>query len=143
MRIEPAKRADWPDIRRIYIAGIRTGHATFQTIDDVPDGEGNGVCGTLNESGWAGTQSAWATSSFSAVALDSASLAGQPVRIDIRYGTDAAANGSGFRFDQLTLTDLLDEVADAQSDVCSGPIFSDGFESGNTSLWSSTVGAAP
>ena len=39
MRIEPAKRADWPDIKRIYIAGIRTGHATFQTVDDVPDGD--------------------------------------------------------------------------------------------------------
>lgn len=39
MRIEPAKRSDWPDIKRIYIAGIRTGHATFQTVDDVPDGD--------------------------------------------------------------------------------------------------------
>ncbi len=39
MRIEPAVRADWPDIKRIYIAGIRTGHATFQTVDEVPDGD--------------------------------------------------------------------------------------------------------
>ena len=38
MRIEPALRADWPDIKRIYIAGIRTGHATFQAVADVPDG---------------------------------------------------------------------------------------------------------
>ena len=39
MKIEPALRADWPDIKRIYIAGIRTGHATFQTVVDVPDGD--------------------------------------------------------------------------------------------------------
>ncbi len=39
MRIEPALRADWPNIKRIYIAGIRTGHATFQAVGDVPDGD--------------------------------------------------------------------------------------------------------
>ena len=39
MEIEHAIRADWPDIKRIYIAGIRTGHATFQTVADVPDGD--------------------------------------------------------------------------------------------------------
>ncbi len=39
MEIEPALRADWPDIKRIYITGIRTGYATFQTVADVPDGD--------------------------------------------------------------------------------------------------------
>jgi L-amino acid N-acyltransferase YncA len=37
MRIEPAVRTDWADIKRIYIDGIRTGHATFQTVADAPD----------------------------------------------------------------------------------------------------------
>jgi L-amino acid N-acyltransferase YncA len=39
MRIEAALRTDWPDIKRIYITGIRTGYATFETIGDVPDGD--------------------------------------------------------------------------------------------------------
>lgn len=28
--IRPLDRADWPDVRRIYAAGIATGHATFE-----------------------------------------------------------------------------------------------------------------
>jgi len=37
--ILPATITDWPAIARIYREGIRTGNATFQTEDDVPDGE--------------------------------------------------------------------------------------------------------
>ena len=38
LTIRPATLADWPAIERIYRAGIRTGHATFQTEADIPDG---------------------------------------------------------------------------------------------------------
>src|SRR5688572_33210894 len=33
--IEPMARADWPEVRRIYLEGIATGEATFET--DAPD----------------------------------------------------------------------------------------------------------
>ncbi len=39
LTIQPATLADWPEIERIYREGIRTGHATFQTEDDIPTGE--------------------------------------------------------------------------------------------------------
>lgn len=39
MRIVPATLDDWPAIRRIYVQGIRTGKATFETEDDVPQGD--------------------------------------------------------------------------------------------------------
>ncbi|MCO5186196.1 MAG: N-acetyltransferase family protein [Anaerolineae bacterium] len=38
MVIKPAAVTDWPAIERIYRAGIRTGHATFSTEADIPDG---------------------------------------------------------------------------------------------------------
>ena len=38
MKIEAATIADWTEIEQIYREGIRSGHATFQTEDDVPDG---------------------------------------------------------------------------------------------------------
>ncbi len=38
MDIETATIADWEAIEKIYRAGIQTGHATFQTENDVPDG---------------------------------------------------------------------------------------------------------
>lgn len=39
MKIFKATAADWADIRRIYIQGIRTGNATFETETDIPDGD--------------------------------------------------------------------------------------------------------
>lgn len=38
MEIQPATLADWPAIAAIYRAGMRTGHATFQREDEIPDG---------------------------------------------------------------------------------------------------------
>lgn len=37
--ITQARHADWPQIERIYRAGIRTGEATFQTEAEIPDGQ--------------------------------------------------------------------------------------------------------
>jgi L-amino acid N-acyltransferase YncA len=37
IRIAAAGMADWPEIREIYVRGIRSGHATFGREDDVPD----------------------------------------------------------------------------------------------------------
>ncbi len=59
----------------------------------------------------------------------------------MRYGTDAAANDTGFRFDDLTLTNVDVEVADTQSNTCSASnlIFADGFGTGNTQEWSAAL----
>lgn len=39
MKILAATPGDWPAIRRIYAQGIRTGNATFETEEDVPEGD--------------------------------------------------------------------------------------------------------
>ena len=78
----------------------------------------NGNCGTTGQPGWADAATSWGSSSFSAGALGSAGLAGQSVTLDIRYGTDGSLNGYGFRFDQVTLTNVSTLGPDAQSDSC-------------------------
>lgn len=105
---------------------------------NVPNGSANGTCGTSGEGGWAGTATSWASSAFSTAALGSAGYVGRPVRLDLRYGTDGGVHLGGFRFDRVTLTNHLERGPDAQ--VCGGDaIFLDGFESGSTSAWSTTV----
>ncbi len=83
----------------------------------------------------------WASSSFNAAALDSAGIAGDFVQLDIRYGTDSGLHLDGFQFDEVTVTDVDLQVPDTNSDLCLGfgGIFADGFESGDTSMWSSTT----
>ncbi len=63
------------------------------------------------------------------------------MQLEFRYGTDGAENNLGFHFDEVTLTNVDVQVADNQSNVCAAapPFFADGFETGNTSGWSSTV----
>ena len=95
-----------------------------------------GTCGTGGQDGWADQAATWATSGFSAGALGSPALSGETVQLDVRYGTDAGLNGFGFRFDGVTLTDASFRVDDTQSNSCSGlGIFSDGFETGDTTRW--------
>lgn len=107
---------------------------------DVPDGSSNGTCGTADEAGWAGANASWMVSTFSATALGSAGLTDRPISFDVRYGTDGAVEGGGFAFDLFELTDVLQTVPDAQSDICEPDtlLFSDGFETGDTTRWSST-----
>jgi L-amino acid N-acyltransferase YncA len=38
MKLAPATIHDWPAIEAVYREGIRTGHATFQREDEIPDG---------------------------------------------------------------------------------------------------------
>jgi hypothetical protein len=104
---------------------------------DVPNGSANGTCGTAGEGGWAGASPAsWSASTFSASSLGAAGLAGRPVRLDVRYGTDPGDHRAGFRIDRVELTNIEQRGADGQSNVCeTGLIFADGFETGNTSRW--------
>lgn len=106
---------------------------------NVPNGSANGTCGTTGEGGWAGTNNSWAVSTWTATSLGSAALAGRPVKLDVRYGTDTTVHPSGFRIDRIELTNIEQETEDGQANTCiAGFIFSDGFEAGNTSAWSST-----
>ncbi len=97
-----------------------------------------GSCETTNQDGWADSMPTWAQSTWSAAALGSAAVAGDLVQLDLRYGTDVAVEGFGFRFDEVTLTDFGLVVPDGQPDACSAQIFDDDFESGDTSAWSMT-----
>jgi len=107
---------------------------------DAPNGSVNGTCGTAGEGGWAGVNASWASSTFSANSLGSAALAGRPVKLDVRYGTDGADHPAGFRIDRITLSNIEESTIDGQSNLCeAAPLFADGFEAGNTSAWSSTA----
>jgi hypothetical protein len=99
-----------------------------------------GTCGTTGQSGWASSAASWASSTWSAAALQSATFAGQPVRLEMRYGTDAAVAGTGLRFDQVTLTDFELQVADTLTNNCAlvpppTPLHTDDFEGGTTATW--------
>jgi hypothetical protein len=60
--------------------------------------------------------------------------------MQLDYATDGGLHLGGFRFDQVTLTNVSIQGPDAQSDRCElGLIFTDGFETGDTGLWSSAT----
>ena len=100
-----------------------------------------GACNS-GEVGWAGTTSgnSWAASTWSAGALGSAGLSGQQSRLEFVYGTDGAAVERGFAFDRVILTNVDLQVEDDQPNCAILPIFTDGFENGDVSAWSSNVG---
>ena len=61
----------------------------------------------LGNTGWADAQQTWAVSTFSPTALGLNLANGEEalVHIDVYYGTDAAAFGAGFQFDDVSVTD--------------------------------------
>jgi len=69
---------------------------------------------------------------YSAYSADLSSWAGQEGLIRWAFSTDSSQNGAGWWIDEISITDV------AVPGVCSGAdqLFSDGFESGNTSAWS-------
>ncbi len=105
-----------------------------------PDGghlySATGAYGGCNQAdGWAGTTNVWNGSTFSAAALGSGGLSGTPLQIEVTYGTDGGLHPRGFAFDEVTIDNFELQVADAGPDCAVGGIFSDGFESGDTSAW--------
>lgn len=79
----------------------------------------NGVCVTADLPGWAGVGPAWLESTWSAEALGSSALADEVVRLDVAYGTDPLVEGTGFWFDEVTVTNVFVQSPDTQSDECS------------------------
>jgi hypothetical protein len=133
----------WYDRANVGIRALTNGQRTPVSPDGgrLYNASGSaGSCETTNQDGWADAMPTWAESTWSATALGAAGFAGELVELELRYGTDVAVEGSGFRFDEVNLTDFGLVVPDGQPDICLPPdIFADGFESGDTSAWSTTV----
>jgi hypothetical protein len=93
---------------------------------DLPPGAPNGVCETNGQAGWsadtdvdctppAGT-TGFLTSSWTANALNpGGQFTGKSAQLSVNFGTDPAANGWGFHFDNVVLTNFLEAVPDAQA----------------------------
>lgn len=141
--IEPFS-AQWWDRANI---GLRPVGSAVRTVVSPSSGRTynasgiGGTCGTENQPGWAASQASWGAANWTATALQSVTFADQLVQLEVRYGTDSSVNGLGFRFDQLTLTNVGIQAPDTIGDIaCENfPLFADGFEAGNTAAWSLTV----
>lgn len=143
--IEPQGGGTWYDRANVAVLegdGTRTVVTPSSGRAYNASAGGGGCLGT--QAGWAGTMASWASSTWSAAALGSAGLAGAPIQLEVSYATDGGSALDGFRFDAVTVTNVSYQTPDTQSNICvGGPgipiIFMDGFETGNTSAWSSTV----
>jgi trimeric autotransporter adhesin len=97
---------------------------------DLPTGAPNGVCQTTDEAGWSADTDADCTpppgttgfqnSTWSAAALNPGGVfTGRSAQISVNFGSDPAANGWGFHFDDVILTNFQESVPDAQT--CTQP----------------------
>jgi uncharacterized repeat protein (TIGR01451 family) len=84
---------------------------------DIPAPASGGTCVTAGQAGWAGA-SPFMSSTFSSAALSPAGCVGQRCRLDVAYGTDSLASGTGFDFDEVTLTNFELQVPDTASNTC-------------------------
>jgi hypothetical protein len=78
----------------------------------------NGTCVSAGQPGWAGAGPGWLQSTWTPADLNASALAGRKVQLDIGYGTDGSVSGTGFWFDEVTLTNVYILGPDPQSDVC-------------------------
>jgi len=120
------------DIEPTFGGGVWYDRANFGLLEDGgartsldPDGGrghdatgANGTCDTEGQDGFAGAQTSWAESSYSATALNAGDFAGDPVRLSVYYGTDPLEHGYGFWFDEVTVTNVELQEADAQPNDC-------------------------
>ncbi len=69
---------------------------------------------------------------YSAYSADLSSWTGQEGMLRWAFSTDGSQAGAGWWIDEISITDV------AVPSACTGAdeLFSDGFESGNTSAWS-------
>jgi hypothetical protein len=108
--------------------------STGQRIPVSPDGGRlynaggtDGSCVTQDQDGWADSMLTWAASTWSSTQLGALVEPGQVLRLDVGYGTDDcgagcdAVEGSGIRFDQVTITDVELVTPDTLADICLPP----------------------
>jgi hypothetical protein len=91
---------------------------------DLPPGTPNGACVTGNQAGWSedtdpdcdAGNTPFVSSTWSPTALNPGGIFnGRNVYLSVAFGTDPAANGWGFDFDEPTLTNFDLQVPDAQA----------------------------
>jgi hypothetical protein len=90
------------------------GGRTYNASGGNPDDD---AC-TNMEGGWASAGPAWMQSMWSPAALGATSLAGIPVRLSVRNGTDSITSLVGFWFDEVTVSNVLLPGPDGQPDAC-------------------------
>jgi len=123
--IEPSLNIDgtifWFDRANVGLTRISTGERTPVSPDGGRQYNASnlyGTCGTQNQEGWADSMNGWTASSWSSTALGAASLDGEFVFLDVRYGTDVELQGFGIHFDEVTVSDLDLVVGDGVTDQC-------------------------
>jgi hypothetical protein len=94
----------------------------------VPNGAGNGVCGTTGQAGWNGTTPSfpnlWYDASFNAAAFNpGGAFTDRVAQLQINFGTDESVVGEGYDFDQVAITDFYNQVPDAHGDDCDSAAF--------------------
>ncbi len=143
--IEPFSAGQWYDRANIGVYDLEADALTVVSPSGgvLYNASGNAATNfcTDEQPGWADDSLNWMQSTWNSAALMAGTFADKLVQIQASYGTDPAANGFGLHFDEVTLTNISLQVQDGQSDVCEDPIFlfADGFESGDTSAWSSVI----
>ena len=90
----------------------------------VPNGAGNGVCGTSGQAGWNGSTPSfpnlWYDATFNAGAFNpGGEFTDRLAHVQINFGTDESVVGEGFDFDQVTITNFYTQVPDPYTDDCS------------------------
>ena len=92
-------------------------------LADLNTGAANGSCGTELQGGWSADTdadciagAAFQASTWTAAALNPGGVhTNRTARLSVNYGTDPGANGYGFHFDNVVLTNFLAGVPDAQA----------------------------
>jgi hypothetical protein len=142
--IEPFSGGTWYDRANVALVGASGARTVVNPSAGRLYNASNGGPGQYTgcndgEMGWAALNNTWGTSSWSAANFGAMSPAGL-VQIEVTSSTDAALANRGFWFDEVNVTDLSLQVADTQSNACgvNNLIFADGFDGGDTSIWSLT-----
>ena len=100
---------------------------------DLPPGTPNGACVTGGEAGWSGTNQTFAISTWDPSATNpGGAFTDRRVQIEAAYGTDPGLALEGFHFDEVTITNFDEIVADAQPNQCGTGI--NGLSITNTSV---------
>ena len=131
--IEPQSGGQYWDRANISVRNAATGERVVIVPSSgrpysVPNGAGNGVCGTGGQAGWNGATPSfpnlWYDASFNQAALNpGGAFTDQLAQLQINYGTDEAEAGAGFDFDQVTITNFSTQVPDSHGDNCDSTSF--------------------
>jgi len=143
--IEPQSGGTWYDRANVALErldGTRTlvAPTSGRLYNAGPGGPGAYSGCNDPETGWAGTQNSWSTSSWNAGAFGGTVPSGTLAQLEVTYSTDGGSALAGFRFDEVTVTDVSILVSDAQGNSCTSDfLFADDYESAGTSFWDATT----